>query len=699
MWRTALDGLLAGSASTGLEILIPESAPGRALLDTLGAEAGTRVRPLPGSGQFAAALGEALASAGQDRDLVVLARPVRLPADWLVRLGLAALSDDTVAAASPLIAGGPAQMFAGYEEVPLVGPTERPVTAVPALRPRIAQLSPYCAYLRRSALELLGASDQALPGPAAVLDDLAARALAVGLSCALADDVLAQPLDDPAGEPDQRGPGDRAQPAAPPGPAALAQRELARADAGVLRHALLGARTRRSGLSVTIDARGLGAGFGGTQTYTAALVRALAASDRVTVRAVVGETAAAEALRASLAEGEDRVEIITYDQAVAGVVRSDVVHRPQQVFSPDDLALLRDLGERLVVSQLDLIAYRSPSYHAGWPEWQAYRRIARLSLGLADWVIFLSGHARRDAIAEELVSAGRSAVVGIGVDAPGPGHEARRPARLEGDTPLLVMLGADYGHKNRPFALRILGQLRRRGWDGRLVLAGAHVAHGSSAAAEAEVYRSDPALAEHVIDLGPVDAAEKTWLLSRAAALLCPSTYEGFGLTPLEAIAGGVPCAYPNLTSLGEILGAEAATIVPWDASASAERVLALLRPGAERDSHLARLGLVLERFAWEPMVDGLLGVYQAAVSAPFRSAAPRKWEELGREEFIVALDHQLRDLHARVSFGLPLVDRGGLLTRAQQQGLMRVASRAWLRGPLLGPLEWIGRLGAGEPD
>ena len=76
----------------------------------------------------------------------------------------------------------------------------------------------------------------------------------------------------------------------------------------------------------------------------------------------------------------------------------------------------------------------------------------------------------------------------------------------------------------------------------------------------------------------------------------------------------------------------------------------------------------------------------------------PRAWEELlVREQLIVDLDRRYQELRDRVAFGTALIDRdGGLLTRAQQQGLMRIATRRWLRRPLLGPLGLIGGRGDG---
>ncbi len=273
-----------------------------------------------------------------------------------------------------------------------------------------------------------------------------------------------------------------------------------------------------------------------------------------------------------------------------------------------------------------------------------------------------------------------------------------RPADPDGvpsQRELLVMVGADYLHKNRLFALELVDELRRgHGWDGVLVLAGAHVANGGSAAAERELLAANPALASHVVDLGPVSEGEKRWLLGHGQALLCPSTYEGFGLTPLEAAAAGIPCLYAATTSLTEVVGETAATIEPWDAAASAERALPLLRAGEPRERHLASLRAALLGYGWESIADRLHGVYRDAIGSPYRSSVPRAWEELEREQLIVLLDRAYHELRERVDHGLPLIDRGGLLSREQQRGLMRIAARRWLRGPVLGPIGLLGGIG-----
>ncbi len=182
--------------------------------------------------------------------------------------------------------------------------------------------------------------------------------------------------------------------------------------------------------------------------------------------------------------------------------------------------------------------------------------------------------------------------------------------------------------------------------------------------------------------------AEKQWLVSNAQAQILASNYEGFGLIPLESAAAGRPCIYAPWTSLKEIVDPAAATIVPWNVAASADAAAPLLSDTAARRRHLELLCEALGRNTWSGVVPRLVACYETAVWSPHRAAASRPWAELEREERLV----ELTALQKRVAYGQSLVDgENALLTRAQQRGLLRVAKRSWLRGPLLGPFGLVG--------
>lgn len=621
-------------------------------------------------------------------DVAIVAPGTRVTTGWLESLRAAALSDSTVASASPLSRGAVAT-----ETLDKAAPRvhERALR----LYPRTATIGPGCAYIRRAAIELAGPLDGSLALDEA-LARFALRTLALGMVHVAADDVLVE--GGSAGRGAQGEPGISLGPAEDP-----IQETIAADEHGPLRRAMNRARGALDVLSITIDGRALVSAVGGTQTYIIELVLALARQPSVTVRVLVPPDLSKRAAEAFNAAGD--IELLSYEQAIDGAALTDVIHRPQQVFTPDDLGLLRLVGERVVIGQQDLIAYHNPSYHPNIDSWRGYRRTTRLALAGADQVVFFSEHARNDALTEDLLPLGRTHVVGISAEAPEPTSGPDIPPDgLSTDDPFLLCLGADYAHKNRPFAIELLGALRNLGWHGRLVLAGTHVPHGSSREREHELLSGNPDLAGSVIDLGQVDESRRRSLYRHASALIYPTIYEGFGLLPFEAAQSGLPCLFAAQASLAELAG-DAATIIPWDAPASATAVLPLLSEGPARDHHLSQLRALPIPSA-DDVAQQLIAVYEQALSDPPSEAAPRIWQELDREQYIVRLDRDIDALkhiaqeyqdayHAledRVRTGLPLIDNGGLLTPAQQRGLMRIAARRPLGTMMLAPLGLLGR-------
>jgi glycosyltransferase involved in cell wall biosynthesis len=637
-----------------------------------------------------------------DADLLLAWSGAEFGEDALERLRAAAHYDSTVASASALssrpgpLAVAPAPLK-DPRTLPSRGDAARAARAVAELArcayPRIGGPQPPCVYVRREVLELLGpfggASAEILPA----LQRFGEEALAHGMLHVVADDVYVTVETGVAGRP-----GGDASSTADDAHAAEAQAGLDGDERSALSRCVTTAQAALDGLSVTIDARALAGPLAGTQVYTTELVLALARLEELPLRVVVPPDLSPAANEAFA--GLHGVQLVSYAEVAAGgLPRSHVVHRPQQVFSEDDLALLRLMGERVVVGQQDLIAYHNPTYHASSGDWQHHRRVTRLALAVADRVVFFSSHAMRDALAEDLTDPARAVHVAIGGDeiwSRGP-VTPTRPAGAP-DGPFLLMLGMDYRHKNRTFAIALVRELlRTSAWRGRLILAGGHVAFGSSLDEQQAQLAADPKLQEIVIDLGPVDEAGRAWLMEHADAVLYPSLYEGFGLLPAEALRAGTPCLFAPQASLAETAAA-AATLVQWDANASAHAVAPLLVDGPARERHLRVLRESVASHTWAAVADELRGVYEQAVSAPHRSAAPRAWQELERERHIRELNESRAELmrqlaELRESVGaLAGPELGGLLSEVERRGLLRVASRPSLHRLLLKPISLLGR-------
>lgn len=120
----------------------------------------------------------------------------------------------------------------------------------------------------------------------------------------------------------------------------------------------------------------------------------------------------------------------------------------------------------------------------------------------------------------------------------------------------------------------------------------------------------DLGLQEHVLFLGRVPSADLPPLFNGAILHVHPSYYEGFGLTPLEAMACGTPTIVSNVSSLPEVVGDAGLLVPPDDVEGWTEAMYRLLEDGALRQV-LSEKGLRrAAQFSWEKAAQQHLEVY-----------------------------------------------------------------------------------------
>ncbi|HUK43878.1 MAG TPA: glycosyltransferase [Gaiellaceae bacterium] len=180
--------------------------------------------------------------------------------------------------------------------------------------------------------------------------------------------------------------------------------------------------------------------------------------------------------------------------------------------------------------------------------------------------------------AVELLQLDRSRVRVIhhGVD-----HERFSPGG-EPREPFLLYPARPWPHKNHARLYEAFALLRRERPDLRLVLTGGG---------------RREATPDGVDELGNLPVDELVSLYRRAAALVFPSLYEGFGMPPLEAMACGCPVACSAAASLPEVCGDAARYFAPDDPAEIAAAVSDVL---ADPDRWIARGFERAAGFTWE---------------------------------------------------------------------------------------------------
>jgi glycosyltransferase involved in cell wall biosynthesis len=304
------------------------------------------------------------------------------------------------------------------------------------------------------------------------------------------------------------------------------------------------------------------------------------------------------------------------------LVGVDVLHRPFQPQRRIDIDDWRKVAHRVVLSILDVIAYRNGAYHGSGSEWLAYRDAVRTTLAAVDAAIVISADVKQQVLLERLpIDPERIHVVELGTDHVTGIEEERVPDELVERgfvaDEFLVVLGATYAHKNRDQAIRAVRELRSGGRNLGLVLVGAAVPHGSSRRQEAVALEDDPG--RWLFSIPDVSAEERNWLLRHAAAVLYPTSAEGFGLIPFEAAQLGTPTVCVPFGPLPELVPQLPVSAEGWSAGALAAAVRRVTSDPVLAREQVKAVLAAGGQFTWRRSTAKLVGVYRDVLARPSR--------------------------------------------------------------------------------
>lgn len=231
----------------------------------------------------------------------------------------------------------------------------------------------------------------------------------------------------------------------------------------------------------------------------------------------------------------------------------------------------------------------------------------------SDRVIAISKSTRDDVVSRLHVPADRVDVVpqGLGVSAterPLPADEVRRGFEL-GDRRILLSVSTKRPHKN---LVRLLEAHAAIEPASRPLL----VIPGYPTPYEEELRRQarDLGIAGDVRFLGWLRPAELEGLYAVAECFVFTSTYEGFGMTVLEAMARGVPVACSNASAIPEVAGDAALLFDPERVEEISTAISSLLRDVALR-TRLAEAGRRrAAEFNWERTARGTIESYHRSL-------------------------------------------------------------------------------------
>ncbi len=272
-----------------------------------------------------------------------------------------------------------------------------------------------------------------------------------------------------------------------------------------------------------------------------------------------------------------------------------------------------EASDALVVTLYDAIPFVFPEWYQRDDSSRSfYRRRAEL-LRVADAVLAISWHTRRDAIQRLTLTPPRVHYIGSG---PAPRDDTAGPSTTASGV-------------QRPFVLTVTGWGEPRKNPSSLFAAYAALPAPVRAAHQLVVVCDLPdegraawnrelrALGlgdDEVVLTGRVEQATLDALYEQAQLFVFTSRYEGFGLPALEAAVAGAPVLTTDVSSLPEVIDHDLARVADGDADALARRMATVLTDATVREELREASVRAAQRHTWPAVARRTIDAYGAAV-------------------------------------------------------------------------------------
>jgi len=272
-----------------------------------------------------------------------------------------------------------------------------------------------------------------------------------------------------------------------------------------------------------------------------------------------------------------------------------------------------------VVTVHDLIPLLLPAYQ-GNAMVRLYTALVSATTSRARMVLTDSEASRRDILVHLHLPPDNVRAIHLAVDAnftPGPGPRDRQIREKLGCPPRYSLyLGGFDVRKNLRALFDAFSTTRRACEDAELVVAGRLPTSDTAFTPDPRRLAREATIPDEAVHfLGFVLEEDKPALLRGARAFLFPSTYEGFGYPPLEALACGTPVVGSDRSSIPEVVGDAGVLLPPHDVQGMAGALIQLLIDDEFHATLKSNSIRQAQKFSWKRAAAETLDGYAAALA------------------------------------------------------------------------------------
>lgn len=245
--------------------------------------------------------------------------------------------------------------------------------------------------------------------------------------------------------------------------------------------------------------------------------------------------------------------------------------------------------------------------HPEWFSWrEGFRRrtLTRLGARRAARVITESDFSKREIV--RLLGIASSDIDVIYLGASSLAQAATAAERM----PVILYVGSLFSRRHIPELIEGFGRLAARVPEARLEIVGDN---RTTPRIDMDQLIATSGVSERVHWRSYVSDADLAALYATASAFVFLSDYEGFGLTPIEAIAAGIPIVVLDTEISREIYGPAAEYVQRPDPDLIANSLERVLTSEAERTRLIEAGTLQVERYSWRECAQRTLQVLLTA--------------------------------------------------------------------------------------
>jgi glycosyltransferase involved in cell wall biosynthesis len=271
-----------------------------------------------------------------------------------------------------------------------------------------------------------------------------------------------------------------------------------------------------------------------------------------------------------------------------------------------------------IITIHDVIPLRLPQYRTD-PKMKAYLQLITRAARKATLIITISQHAKHDIIDALNLPPERIRVI---YEAAGDEYRPiSNPAVLSEvrtryglNEHYILYLGGLDQRKNVPQLVRAFAHLYHQLGDPdlQLLIAGNPDKKKGSLFPDPRPVAADLGMTGQIV-FRFIEEEDKPAIYSGASVFVFPSLYEGFGLTPLEAMSCGTPVICSNRTSLPEVVGDAAISIDPENIGAIVKAMRTILTNSVLQADLRARSLQRAALFNWHKTAAETVTVYEEA--------------------------------------------------------------------------------------